>query len=643
MIFSNFNKTSFQLTGALLLVVFLGATAVIYWPGLQSVFLLDDVPNLNVLNQVSETANLSDIILLAGEGFAGILGRPLSILSFLSQASTWPDPYYFKLANLLLHLLNGILLYLVVGRIIAYSGLEFGSRYAALFVALLWLLHPLQVSTVLYVVQRMTMLSTFFILLGIYCYLIGREKLQNSGSISAAALMLGAPYMGVLFAVFSKENGVLIFAYLAALELTLLSNQNLSARTTKIRALSVYLPMALGAAAFLILSPSLIAGYDLKPFDMVQRLVTQPAVLTAYLTQILIPLPTHLGLYHDDFPIFSHPLENTLAILGWVVTGGLFLLAILKRKQWRCFAFAVLWFLAGHSLESTVLPLEMYFEHRNYLPMLGPLFAVVYGLSKLAMPSVLTGPHSISAASKAPLQALMVAVIIMICGVITWTQTRLWAEPMNQAEVWYRNSPDSELAQGNLVTILSNSGQSELAFNYHQQFTDPEAPLITDIIRWLEFKCILPEIALPEDTVLEQSTRNAVHDYSTIYLLNNLSTGVLQGSCNWLPAGKLSLVMAGLLANTNYSVSYPDLYQLYALVQASQGDVTGAAELASLSYQLRPDIDVALYRIAWLAQADRMKTARDELASVESNLSALQRTNNRLIDRINRLHSLLGN
>ena len=58
--------------------------------------------------------------------------------------------------------------------------------------------------------------------------------------------------------------------------------------------------------------------------------------------------------------------------------------ALLLVWRWgRYLAFGIAWFLVGHSIESTVFSLELYFEHRNYFPgvglflLAGVLFALV--------------------------------------------------------------------------------------------------------------------------------------------------------------------------------------------------------------------------------------------------------------------------
>ncbi len=185
----------------------------LFWGGLNGAFVLDDTPNLSVISQLPSDPQWRDFWYLANTGSAGVLGRPLSLLSFLLQYQSWPDPYQFKLVNLLFHTMNPMLLALLCFALRKQVRAEIQPMftYPAIMIAVfVWMSHPLQVSTVLYVVQRMTGLSAFFILLGIYLYLAGRAELRYQHTVSGLLKMVAGIIPCGLLSVFSKESGVLL-------------------------------------------------------------------------------------------------------------------------------------------------------------------------------------------------------------------------------------------------------------------------------------------------------------------------------------------------------------------------------------------------------------------------------------------------
>ena len=135
-------------------------TTVIYWPGLNSRFLGDDYVNLSDLDSVSEYGYLYYIF---GSGNAGPSGRPISLATFALQHNSWPDlPFNFKLVNLIIHLANGCLIFFI-SQFLANMLMRGRSRtILPIMVTVLWLLHPMLLTTTLYTVQRMTLLSAFF-------------------------------------------------------------------------------------------------------------------------------------------------------------------------------------------------------------------------------------------------------------------------------------------------------------------------------------------------------------------------------------------------------------------------------------------------------------------------------------------------
>lgn len=571
-------------------------------------FILDDMPNLSIVGQLPPNPGLGDMLYLAGSGTAGVLGRSLSLFSFLLQYESWPDPVNFKWVNLLLHLMNGGLLAVLCILIGKNQDSLSLKPVSLILIAFIWLAHPMQVSTVLYVVQRMTELSASFVLLGCVVYLWGRLKLLKGNIRSGVALMAVAPFLFGLLGLLSKENGVLIFPYLAVLELTLLSSPRLDDVLIKTRRYVVYVPLCVGALAFLVYLPSALQGYDVKPFDLQERLLTQFPVLLTYLAGFALLLPNYLGLFHDDFPLAISLFQPYWVPLSIVLCLALITLATVKRQSWPLFSFAVLWFVVGHALESTVLPLEIYFEHRNYLPLFGPVFALIVGLQnymETAAPRVrvalLTGS----------------SLFVFVMCLQTYQQSYLWGNSLAQAQHSVRQHPNSYRAQANLVQALSDSGQHQVAFQQHLHGMNANPPRIEQYARWLEFRCILPNIPLPEDSVLENQASNARQSYAVIGILNNLTFGIVQSRCPNGPTEQLQLVLQKLAENPAFEASKPDLLFLQSLFLARAGDFGGALPLANQSLSLRADVRVALYRVAWLIASGQMEMAKEELQRVE--------------------------
>ena len=136
---------------------------------------------------------------------------------------------------------------------------------------------------------------------------------------------------------------------------------------------------AIGFVLAIILYPywGHMLNFDGRSFTMYERLLTQSRVLWFHLGQIFLPNAGSFSLYHDDFIIskgFFDPWVTFLAVVGHIL---LICSAFVLRKRYPLFSFGIAWFYVGHSLESSVFPLEIMYEHRNYLPMIGPMIAVM--------------------------------------------------------------------------------------------------------------------------------------------------------------------------------------------------------------------------------------------------------------------------
>lgn len=580
-----------------------------YWGGLGGAFLLDDTPNLNVISQLPSNPSLSDLLSLATTGFAGILGRSVSIFSFLLQHESWPDPRNFKFLNLIIHLLNGCLLALccvLIGRQWRSSAITMLGVAAISFV---WLAHPIQVSTVLYVVQRMTLLSATFSLLAILFYLLGRNYLLRDELARGIALILIGLVPFALLAVLSKENGVLIYLYVLVLEYTLLASSEQPKLLQRFRQSLLLATVVIGIVGSIFIMPSTLEGYDLKPFSFSERVLTQFPVLVSYLASIALMLPNYFGVFHDDFANG----QGVSLIISMAFIIGLIAVALIKRQQWQLFSFAVLWYFAGHALESTFLPLEYYFEHRNYLPLLGPVLALVVFVTDSLLR--LDG-------NRRNALVVLAAITVAYMSITTLRQTALWGDALEQAVAAVEQHPDSPRAQSNLVEKLSAAGQYQLAFDSHMSFIDPGEIGIPPYIRWLEFSCILPGVQAPSDAVLVSQAREAPHDYGAIFSLNNLVFGIQEGRCPGAPVEKIRLLLDELESNPNFAVSQADIVFYQALLEATAGNYPAAADLAASAFQLRPDVRVGLYQVNWLIRSGQLELAAQILADLQGEYAA---------------------
>jgi tetratricopeptide (TPR) repeat protein len=418
-------------TGAVILLFLLGLG--VYAPGLNSLLLFDDFPNLNALSVISAEPLFSqsfwEFVLNGG---AGPLGRPLSLFTFALQADAWPaNPFAFKAVNLLLHLGNAALVLCICRELARLLRLNVSS--ATLFciaVAALWMLHPIHSTTVLFTVQRMTVLASTFMLLGVWAHLRLREQVAQATEVRALVRPTLSLAVTGLLALLSKELAPVLLCFLLALEYTVLAAQPCSRLFRTWRYVCLWLPLLLLALIALLQWNNLQQSYaDMRSFTLVERLLTEARVLWTYLATLVTPSTTNLALFQQPALSTSlwRPFSTLPAVLAWCVVFGL---AVRQRRLWPWFSLAVFWYLGGHLLESTVVPLELKFNHRNYLAILGPLLGAGYALTQLQQSGrVRQAGWALS------------GVLCLLLSFQTWQQSRLWTQPLELAHAWYVTNP----------------------------------------------------------------------------------------------------------------------------------------------------------------------------------------------------------
>lgn len=425
----------------LFLTAVLVITVAVYLPGLSGGFLFDDYPNLiRDEDWKVHGGTWMEWLRALSHGIASPAGRPLALLSFATNHYlAGMDPYAYKLTNLVWHLGNGLLAFTLCRLLLARltGGPALGQR-AAVVLAALWLLHPLQVSSVLYIVQRMEIAAASGVLLSLIGYILARTAAFDGRRSWTGWLLAGT---GLLLGMGFKESAALAPGFAFLIEATVFRFRRRDGSTSW-PLLSIYGAGALIAlAAYLhLVRPFFDEGslYAIRDFDPWERLLSQLRVLVLYLQQILIPIPESMTFYYDNFAV-SRGVWSPPSTL-WA---GLALVALLTfawgvRRTWPLTTLGIAWFLMAHALTSNLVPLELVFEHRNYLALLGVLMAltqpVAAVLSRLNLDA----------------RVALAGVVTLALVSITMTQTATWGEPLRLAWTLENRNPESPRANYDL-------------------------------------------------------------------------------------------------------------------------------------------------------------------------------------------------
>ncbi|HWU53228.1 MAG TPA: tetratricopeptide repeat protein, partial [Tahibacter sp.] len=422
-----------------------------YLPGLSGGFLFDDYINLTALGAYGRVDDAPTFWRYITSGSADTTGRPVALLSFLLDAQNWPaDPYPFKRTNVLLHLGNAVLLAVFLtqlGRRLLGAGLHnrAAADTAAVLAAALWLLHPLLVSTTLYIVQREAMLPATFMLIGLIGFVHARTRLARGAAhaLTAATAWIGSM---TLLATLSKGNGALLplLAWLVDVILLARVEPLASAQAVRWRRwqwIVLGLPtLALTAWLGANVYTGLTTGFPYRSWTLGERLLTQNRVLLDYLGQLWLPRPYSVGLFNDALQVSRSWLTPVTTLLSALVLLALLVTAWLLRRRHPALALAIAFFFAAHLMESTVVPLEMYFEHRNYVPALLMFWPLALWLCA-------------PTASMRNVRYLLAVALPLGLALLTRLGAGLWGNVDDQGLLWAQRNPDSARAQANAAQL----------------------------------------------------------------------------------------------------------------------------------------------------------------------------------------------
>jgi hypothetical protein len=433
----------------------------LFLPGLPGSFVLDDVNNIVQNSSLHlKSMALGSAIEAAYGPQPGGMTRFLPMLTFaLDHARAGGlDPATFKATNIFIHALTTLALALFLLDLLKVTGAASArARWAALALSLAWAIHPLQVSSVLYVVQRMQTLATLFSVMALWVYLQARQA-QIEGRNGRTGWILAGLLWAI--AVGCKEDAVLLPAYLLALELTVLRFRAADSAFAHKLQRGYLIATMLGAVVFLFLVAPYVWSWDAYPgrnFSSVERLLTQGRVLCLYLWQMLVPLPSHMPFYYDWLQPSRGLFQPWSTLPAWL------LLSALLASAWRCrhrrplFAFGVLVFFAGHFVTSNLIPLELAFEHRNHFPLIGIVIAAGDLLALVATRLHMRSPYR---------WAVVIAILASLAGA-TVLRARSWNSGLALAMTSTQLAPKSVRAWNALCVEWYELGGGQVAGNPH--------------------------------------------------------------------------------------------------------------------------------------------------------------------------------
>ena len=521
-----------------------------YWMGTTGGFVLDDFGSLEQLGYHTKIDNLEKLSAYVFGGVTGPGGRPVALLSFAANAQTWPaQPYFFIVTNIAIHVVNVLLLYWFLTLLFKVALPELSNKNTIVLIACaLWALHPFHVSTVLYIVQRMTLLATTFSLLTIIAYLYARRNLL-AGHYVQGVFTLGCAALAAALGFFSKETVVLLPLQICLIEF--LCSVKGGTKRNRILAFLFWCGVVPAAVA--------VTGYPLKlfianiwhyiatgaeiehatrPFTMFERLLTEQRVLGDYLVDLLLPKMQSAGVFYDGYKI-STSLFNPPSTLIWLLVHvGLLFGSLFFCKRAALFFFCVWWFYVGHLIESTTPMLEIKFDHRNYLPSIGVLLLVAYGIASLRNGSLR--------------KAIVASVIIIYAGLL-FMGANLWGRPLAAAMVWVEKNPNSPRALEHAASLhLSAYGADEKVAELLRRSIEV-APKVDAELKFFSVFCKTYNGAPVNWSSFAERVQKSERDWSLYSTLQNILDRYINKKCPELDLMGYLSVMQAYQRNPAYS------------------------------------------------------------------------------------------
>jgi hypothetical protein len=377
---------------------------IIYSNSFDCSFQFDDETSIWNNKKVKSLSNF-----VSFDTWTNINERPLSYVTLaFNYYLGGLNPTGYHWFNVLAHILAAILVFLLSKLLIGISLKELPEKkkiYVALGAALIFAAHPIQVMSVIYIVQRMSILSGLFYILSVLLYIKARQYHINKGLVSKTTLLYFATGLAGILALLSKQNAATLPIMWWFVELYFIRNKDQKAAK---KYLVVFGSIILVGIVSVVITG--ILPRETEDISRWQYLISQFKILVLYFQLILFPVALNIN---HNIPV-SGSLFGIYEIIGLVLIIFLVFMAIRFYKKQRLLSFGIIWFFVNMSIESSIIPItDLMMEHRIYLPIYGIALVVAYGLFLLLKQNIVR-------------YSLVMILIIIILGTVTYQRNFDW-------------------------------------------------------------------------------------------------------------------------------------------------------------------------------------------------------------------------
>jgi len=457
------NKQKTEKTKTWIFAILLGLIIIgIYHNSLNAPFIYDDKPKIVENPDIKKLSNIKTKLIYPYSKHKSFKrndpSRPLTYLTFtLNYHFGKLNPFGYHLFNILLHIFNSILIFLLTKRILFYTYKE-SSDLLPIFVALLFAVHPINTNVVTYTFARSDALAVLFYLLSLLFFIKTFEG-------SKKAYILSVFFCVLSFS--SKPIAVTLPAMLLIFDYIFLSQYEIRRVMEKKYYHLAFWVILIGYLLFRYFYLGGIGDVESDAPLKVPRypyLLTQTYVLVQYIKSLIIP--TGLCIMH--WVKLAKTIFEFKVLYSIFFIAGIFLITwkVYKKKtNWsKIVLFCVLWFFITLSPTSSFFPTTAYMDDKRlYLSGLGFYLAIGF-----AYFSFYCKATTYSKKSKQILLSIM-AIYISLLGVATYKRNQLYRNPVLVWQDVIARYPNSSKAYNNLGLLYKNQKKYDEAIREYQR------------------------------------------------------------------------------------------------------------------------------------------------------------------------------